>query len=631
MAANTEYRIPKVRRGTSLVEVLVVIVVFLIGILAIAQIFPGGFRVLANTRAISVGTTLSSSELRRVQASGQMPEMVIPVLYQSLGGQATVIADPNRTEDNLGPEGQAITQDGDVLDSSGNDLGRWTYLSGLNNIRRIIGEGRVVPPPGIIGNDRGGLFLLEFAPIVYNTNAAYLNLFVYGNDMERTMGNPEPVLQGTAVLPFRYYLDVSTPSDPVLYIPQDPSRAHNFKLVLTAYINSSGVIIQRSYVALPPISVGGAGAPDPYQAVHIAPLVTGPGETLNSIDPDSVKLARVYDQVGTFTNDPYQYKLLDQSLGIILVNGAAFNVIQRTSTGKEVPLEVRADYDVYDWRILKEDFRVPDNGPYEYRLRLQNIKHRNGYEADMKPFVGLNVKVPDETGSSTSLEQRDIIIMDLQTGGLYSKRAFTINYSTGVITFKDGDNNPANGLQVGLMYPGTYTPTTVNAAGRSVRIFYMAQGEWGSQLLKAPDEYTFTQSATPAPGACFVPTSGNIIRFPVADVNKTITIDELWYIGGDGQRHLSRGHAFVVQKDRSATPGNPFITVTDLDPGSQGLDFSNGYAVRGVKGTYVSVRSLYNLGTMSFTSDSAQNISIFEKWLRGWNRTSSESALGGDE
>src|SRR2546421_1892340 len=221
---NTDYRIPKLRSGTSLVEVLVVIVIFLVGILAIAQIFPGGFRILANTRAISIGSALAESELNRVQTSGQMPEMVIPVLYQSVSGQTAVIADPNRTEDDLGPEGQAIDQDGYVYDTNGNNLGRWPYLSGSNNVRRIIGEGRVVPPPRAIGSDRVVLFLLEFAPIVYNTNAAYINLFVYGNDMERTMGNPEPVVQGTVVLSFRYSLDISKPSDPVLYIPQDPSR-----------------------------------------------------------------------------------------------------------------------------------------------------------------------------------------------------------------------------------------------------------------------------------------------------------------------------------------------------------------------------------------------------------------------
>ena len=45
----TEARMPgdkRTTRGTSLIEVLVVIVVFLIGILAVAQIFPTGFKLL---------------------------------------------------------------------------------------------------------------------------------------------------------------------------------------------------------------------------------------------------------------------------------------------------------------------------------------------------------------------------------------------------------------------------------------------------------------------------------------------------------------------------------------------------------------------------------------------------------
>ncbi|MCE2766301.1 MAG: hypothetical protein LW628_05210 [Fimbriimonadaceae bacterium] len=36
--------------GTTLIEVLVTIVVFLVGILAIAQIFPGGVKILNRTR-----------------------------------------------------------------------------------------------------------------------------------------------------------------------------------------------------------------------------------------------------------------------------------------------------------------------------------------------------------------------------------------------------------------------------------------------------------------------------------------------------------------------------------------------------------------------------------------------------
>ena len=49
------------RAGTSLVELLVVIVVFLIGILAILQIFPGGLRVLATSRSNAVARQLEDA------------------------------------------------------------------------------------------------------------------------------------------------------------------------------------------------------------------------------------------------------------------------------------------------------------------------------------------------------------------------------------------------------------------------------------------------------------------------------------------------------------------------------------------------------------------------------------------
>ena len=47
------------RLGTTLVEVLVVIVVFLVGILAVIQIFPKGYQILLLTRGKSVSQALA--------------------------------------------------------------------------------------------------------------------------------------------------------------------------------------------------------------------------------------------------------------------------------------------------------------------------------------------------------------------------------------------------------------------------------------------------------------------------------------------------------------------------------------------------------------------------------------------
>lgn len=666
----------RIAAGTSLIELLVVIVVFLVGILAMVQIFPGGFRILSGTRDTSISTTLGAAEMGRIRSNeDQMPEQVVPVMWTYAGvqnGQNVYVGvlDPTRSEDDLGPEGPQIDPTGNVLDFSGNPVGPWQTSSGANNVRRIIGEGRTVPAPRQVGPEFGGMMLPIFGPIDHSTAGSTPDFLVYGNDMDKQEGTPEPTVQGQIVQRYQYYVDDSNPSNPTLYIPQNPTIQHSYKLSMTAYVNSGGQTIQRAFVAMPPITVGGTASSNPYQAVQIStiPGVLQAGETLNSVDFDSIRLAILFDDISSASagtgwdsnrnpdgtpENPFQYKLLDQPAsnppppahsgmaGLVVVNPMAYGYNLQTAGGAKTVLEVRLDYDVSDWRILKEDFRIPDTAPYQYQLRLTSLKHHNGYEPDATIFPGINVPLPNEQGSGP--EYRDVYIMDMQTGGLYSKTSFTVNYSTGLITFINSNPNPSGPLQVGLVPPSepfySGTPTSLNAAGRTARIFYMAVGEWSTQFLKAASAYTQASSTTPPPGQFYIapaltsggslpPNNGdNKIRFPIADVGKTVTIDELWYVGGDSQTHEANGHTFVVQKDTASGGGNPFISITDIDPQAQGADYSHGYAVRGVKGASVAVRVLHNRAFLKFGNSNTQNVSTFERWGRNWRSTTAESVL----
>jgi len=70
------------RHGTSLVELLVVMVVFLVGILAIVQIFPGGFRVLNTTRNNSVASAFARQQIEQLKSrSEQLPDAIVPIQY----------------------------------------------------------------------------------------------------------------------------------------------------------------------------------------------------------------------------------------------------------------------------------------------------------------------------------------------------------------------------------------------------------------------------------------------------------------------------------------------------------------------------------------------------------------------
>ena len=64
--------------GTTLIEVLVVIVIFLVGILAVVQIFPKGFQILLFSRNASVATALSRDEIERLKSRpDQLPDGIV--------------------------------------------------------------------------------------------------------------------------------------------------------------------------------------------------------------------------------------------------------------------------------------------------------------------------------------------------------------------------------------------------------------------------------------------------------------------------------------------------------------------------------------------------------------------------
>src|SRR5450432_4216945 len=90
--------------GTSLVEILVVIVVFLTGILAIVQIFPGGFRLLGTTRNNEIASQLGRSEQERLKGmSEQLPEQIVAVSYLFNAGQVGILIDSTRSANDLSP------------------------------------------------------------------------------------------------------------------------------------------------------------------------------------------------------------------------------------------------------------------------------------------------------------------------------------------------------------------------------------------------------------------------------------------------------------------------------------------------------------------------------------------------
>lgn len=615
--------------GTTLIEILVVIVIFLIGILAVVQIFPGGFKVLRATRDLSVATALSRAEIERIKAnSAQLPEMVLRVNYTWSAGSVVISADTERGPEDLGPVASGLDANGVLYDASNNPLGSWQYLSGANVQRRIIGEGRRVPAPRAIGGEYGGLLVLQFGPVVFNPQ--YQSLFqVYGNDMIAREGAPDPAFRARDYL---FFLENADDPDGQLWLPRGPTN-RTYRLSFSAWVSDGGSYHRHDVVdATVPVRAGTGYAAFSINAY--APL--SGGETYLGAEYDSVQVQRRFDLLPSalpFTpGEAYEYKLLDQSLGLLLFNPAGASYSERRPGGRSIPLMARVSYDVWDWRIIRDEFRVPDLGAAQQKLTLGNLKILGNQDVDGRQYAGLGFDVADGSGG---VEARDFVLVDLDTGAVVTRDSYTVDRSIGVLTFLDSDNNAGNGIQGRMTLPGAGAAVAATLSGRNVRALYHAAEEWSVQILKPAAVYYATDAVPVGVGQYYVGQTPNNpvgqptrIYFPKMDLGRKITVAEVWYRDGGGALHLLENVDFVIQGTPADAIGLPYVDIRSVDPNAQTFDYATyGYAVRGVRGASVAVRVLHNPNFLSLGNNVADNMASLEQWGRNWRRTETETFL----
>ena len=339
-------------------------------------------------------------------------------------------------------------------------------------------------------------------------------------------------------------------------------------------------------------------------------------------------MARAYLPVATFTaNQPYEYQLLDSRLGVILFNPAGYNY-KEPRQGRQVPLVARVNYDVLDWRIIRDEFRVSDQPPYQQRLQIGNLKIQGNRGPDGLTYNGLDVPVADGSGNFVT---RDFLLLDMTSGGVYMPDSYQVDKSVGLITYIDvAPGTP--GMQMNLILPGQSAPTTVNAFGRAVRALYQANKEWSVQVMKAPARFNQTFSP-PSIAQYYIGTSGlaggqpTRIYFPLADVGRKVVIGEIWYRDLGGNLHVMRDQDFVIQ-NAPLDPLGPYIEIRNADSNAAAFDFNtNGFAVRRVKGASLAVRVLWNPSAFNLTGDPDDNQRRYEQWSRDWRRTLVETFL----
>lgn len=710
------------RSGTTLIEILVVIVVFLVGILAIVQVFPPGLNVLRTTRNNTIASQLGSAEMGRIQGeSGQTAEMIVPVQYQWTSNGVRITIDTNRLTNDLmpakdpGPLPGRISRSGDVLVGA-NSLGNWSRVSGANLFNRVIGESKPVPAPQKVpglppGQNFGGIFNMTFAPAYYFPDSSGLIgedgvVQVYGNDMAKRYGDrnyniPNP--DGR----FRegeYYFVAAEDTDANYFTNEDqiwvaPNKFRKYRIALSFAYNNSGrtdqfdVIVQANLdPANPPSFAMMVGN---YWVISLPQIISLPDIYGNAsqftqanylyAEPDSVRMQRIYQEVPAAqsfdANDPFEYKVIGHGnandgycLGTILFNPAGFDYRVRSSTGNNEILLARVDYTVLDWRLLKDDFRVPKpesvSGallPKDVKLTLNGLKAIGTEGPDGNQFTGLGLPTPSFLSIVSPFKPDDVVVEDLDTGGVilgnrlndpnapgypqFPTSAWSVEKSTGVLTFHDVDGNPANGLSAYVCFPtgdpvNPWTPQQLvpDMTNRSVRVIYMGKNEWSVQPFKAARSYRisgYLGANGMGPGECFVGgtlDSGGApvgqahrIYFAPFDLGQKVIVGEMWTsLNGSAPDALYDQEFQIVGIENINGRDLAYADIWDKTPTGTLFDWSQGYSVRRVRGASLRVRVMWNPASFRLDTDPVKNYSELEVWMRNWRKTENESLqIGG--
>ncbi|MHB0912429.1 MAG: prepilin-type N-terminal cleavage/methylation domain-containing protein [Armatimonadota bacterium] len=422
--------------GMSLIEVLVALVVFTIGILAVVRIFPGGFVAVKHTENQALADRLAQGELERWQRrAANLPD---GILAYDNNGVLTGDTDP----DNM-----------DVL--AGLPVGADPSLySDVNKFRHIEGEATSIPVPDPGQWDSGGTYVLGFGPIVVPASPKE-SVSIYSGPMVRR--------------PFGSYLRS--------YSQYSIDYAENKIYVRAAANYDRQFVLKYSYWENGPTGPRlVAATTDPFTVA--ANTLTGMSVVdITAISPtppigmgiqegsDSLRRAfkRILEGQAWNQYDPYEYKIRDadpltESIGVISFSPYGYGYEEITTRGR-VPLVANIDYDVLDWHVICEELQVSSSGAL--RLTLGHIKQKNEYEeADGSLYRGLYGGVP--------ALRHDVVMVRARDGAVYTEDggAFTVDYDSGKITV-----------------------TESSLRGQTVRVYYKADGDWALQTYKTYTTY----------------------------------------------------------------------------------------------------------------------------------------------
>lgn len=591
------------KNGSTLLEVLVAIGVLAVGILALLRIFPAGFALTksAENRTLAISLIRQEMEHWKNNASS-LPKSVMPLFVDATGN---LVYQPN-----VHPDRMTLTpEEQDQLAALNIDP---YWFEGANRFRRIYGEAARIPVPTPInyglGTQQGGLYVLMTGPVYYREyrdsgalNGSNIN--VHGGAMQRLQFNSDervPRIRNSRNYAINYDSnDDNTFDDVIIYVfPANYSRV--FTINFDYYSDQSGK--SRLYSANKSFEV----APDTSGPIEMGSVIGKDGKPVLESGWEmrwgSEELSREFRQLDAtapagssdadWSADPYEFKVLPvgdiatiasgisigsstandtANVGIILFNPLGRDYVERTARGS-VPLTAFIDYDVMDWRVIRED-RLVTGVPSDIKLTLGRIKTRGSLDMNNVRYRGI----------VHSISSPDFVAVDLSNGVTLQPRTpknlngdYEVDYRAGIVKILN--------------------PDVVNA---NIRFYYQAEDDWGIQLIKPFDLYRERLSANLSQREFYVGGSdsgvGNPTRvyFPLSDANKVVSLSEIHYADSSGTIITLSDVPFQISAQPDST-GLCWINVKATAPDMQNFDFdSYGYAVRGVTGSSFKVRAIW--------------------------------------
>ncbi len=627
-------RIRRSKHGFSLVEVLVTMAILVIGILAVARLFPYGFLSIQRTANISKAQAMAAAALNSYQTPAEYIDAGLP----DANGQIVDI--PDVLPDNLAPA--TSTELAGLESALGFTLPTGFPLysfSNVNRIKYIHGETFTVPA------SNPAVHLLKLGP-VYNifstvSNVPSDSLVVHGSNLSPIVESSQPTTDNPSAYP-----TLTSPSDyaidyargAIAFYPRiaNAGYAVPYRTFLMSYQGYASGATAPSAITIQ-IQVPDVAAPQPGQIVEPkwmainganTTVISPPGlsnAALPAIFPGSDQVSRRFRLVSTtpglnqpFSSDPYEYGwLTPQETGSANVGTLIFNPLGRAAADvngsglvAQKPLQVFVDYLVYDNHILRDDRSFPTSRPYDLQLSVSGIDQEGDPMTDQTTYDGLYHDIPGDT----TPDEADLVIVNRTTGlpMYYAKNGtiYTYNPSSPYSPGTDlpvGTVDAKNGI---LTFQQTYVESN-NLQGIPLRVLYRAHRSWGVQLQQAAAQYTPAASGqSPTSDTYYIGGgalggSASRVYFSPSEQGKTVTLTDVYYATNlpnfNASDPTTYGHSYQVTAQIGTlvqqVGGFPmvYVDISSLVPNATTLStVPTGLALRSVEGNSIKARVVWH-------------------------------------